>query len=80
MAPRRSLAPLLLAPHEQLVEGERYESCCAYRGESECLFFHPDELPVVRQRYPAYTFVRVSRLAPLDVGEPPRWTAFAEIS
>jgi pyruvate formate-lyase activating enzyme-like uncharacterized protein len=76
---RRSLAPLLLAPYEQLAGDEHYESCCAYQGETECVFFHPTELPAMQQRYPTHTFARLSRLAPLAIDEPPRWTAFTEL-
>jgi len=72
---RRSLAPLMKAPHEKLVRGEAYESYCAYRGE-EVRFFHPDAAGEMRQRYPDYRFVRLVRTAPLSLNDEGRWIAF----
>jgi pyruvate formate-lyase activating enzyme-like uncharacterized protein len=72
---RQSLAPLTKAPHEKLVGGEVYESCCAYRGE-EARFFHPDSLDEMRRRYPDYRLVRLVRTAPLALQDGGRWIAF----
>lgn len=73
---RRSLAPLVKAPHEKLVGDETYESCCAYRGEGEIQFFHPDSLPEMRRRYPDYRFVRLVRTASLSLQDRGRWVVF----
>lgn len=75
---RRSLAPLVRAPHERLVDDRMYESCCAYRDD-EVHFFHPDALDEMRQRYPDYRFVRLARTAPLSIDDGGRWLAFEEI-
>jgi len=75
---RRSLAPLMKAPHERLVEDQIYESYCAYRGE-EVHFFHPDSLPEMRRRYPDYQFVRLVRTAPLSINDSGRWIAFEKL-
>ena len=76
---RRSLAPLVKAPHEMLVEDQVYESYCAYRGEEEVVFFHPDSLREMRQRYPDHQFVRLVRTAPLSLNDRGRWIAFEEL-
>ena len=76
---RRSLAPLVKAPHERLVEDRVYESYCAYRGEEEVYFFHPDSLREMRQRYSDYQFVRLVRTAPLSLNDRGRWIAFEEL-
>ena len=75
---RRSLAPLVKAPHERLVDAQVYESYCAYRGE-EVYFFHPDSIHEMRQRYPDYQFVRLARTAPLSLSDRGRWVAFEEL-
>ena len=75
---RRSLAPLVKAPHERLVDGRTYESCCAYRGE-EVHFFHPDTIHEMRQRYPEHQFVRLVRTAPLSLTDNGRWIAFERL-
>jgi pyruvate formate-lyase activating enzyme-like uncharacterized protein len=73
---RRSLAPLVKAPHERLVEDQTYESYCAYRNGEDCRFFHPDYVRKARRQHPDYRFVRLARTAPLsiDVGE--KWIVF----
>jgi len=76
---RRSLAPLVKPPHERLVEDQVYESYCAYRGQEEVRFFHPDCLSEMRQRYPDYLFVRLVRTAPLSMNDSGRWIAFEEL-
>lgn len=76
---RRSLAPLVKAPHEKVVRDEIYESYCAYRGEEDYHFFHPDSLRVMRQRYPDYQFVRLVRTAPLSIHDRGRWIAFQNL-
>jgi pyruvate formate-lyase activating enzyme-like uncharacterized protein len=73
---RRSLAPLVKASHEKLVGDETYESYCAYRGEEEIHFFHPDSLPEMRQRYADYQFVRLARTASLSLQDRGRWVVF----
>ncbi len=73
---RRSLAPLVKAPHEKLVGDETYQSYCAYRGEEEIHFFHPDSLPEMRRRHPDYRFVRLVRTAPLSLQDRGRWVVF----
>jgi pyruvate formate-lyase activating enzyme-like uncharacterized protein len=75
---RRSLAPLVKADHEQLVEDRMYEGYCAYRGE-EARFFHPDRLDEMRERYPNRRFVRLVRKAPLSIEDEGRWSAFEEM-
>jgi hypothetical protein len=75
---RRSLAPLVKAPHERLVDDQVYESYCAYRGE-EVYFFHPDSIHEMRQRYPDYQFVRLARTAPLSLSDRGRWIAFEKL-
>lgn len=77
---RRSLAPLVKAPHEKPIRGEAYESYCAYRGEGEFRFFHPDSLHAMRQRYPGYQFVRLVRSAPLSLQDRGRWIAFERLT
>jgi pyruvate formate-lyase activating enzyme-like uncharacterized protein len=76
---RRSLAPLVRAPHERMVAEERYESCCAYRDDLDYHFFHPDAWEAARALYAGYRFARVERLAPLALDEPPRWTRFEPV-
>jgi pyruvate formate-lyase activating enzyme-like uncharacterized protein len=77
---RNSLAPLAKAPHEKLVRGEVYESCCAYRDGDELYFFHPDILDEMRWRYPDHRFVRLTKSAPLAIGDPGRWIAFESLA
>lgn len=76
---RRNLAPLVKAPHERLVDDQVYESYCAYRGQEEVRFFHPDSLPEMRQRYPDYQFVRLVRTAPLSMNDRGRRIAFEKL-
>ena len=76
---RRSLAPLVKAPHERLVEGRVYESYCAYRGKEEVVFFHPDSIREMRQRYSDYQFVRLIRTAPLSLSDRGIWIAFERL-
>jgi pyruvate formate-lyase activating enzyme-like uncharacterized protein len=76
---RRSLAPLVKAPHERLVDDQVYESYCAYRDGGEFHFLHPDSLTEMRQRYPDYQFVRLARTAPLSLNDRGRWIAFEEL-
>ena len=73
------LAPLVKAVHERLVEDRAYESYCAYRGEEEIHFFHPDSLGEMRQRYPYYRFARLVRTAPLSLKDRGRWIVFEEL-
>ncbi len=73
---RRSLAPLLLEPHERLVDDEYYECYCVFRDGADVHFFHPASLNEMRERYPAYQVARATRLAPLAVDEPARWIRF----
>ena len=75
---RRSLAPLVKAAHERLVEGQVYESYCAYRRE-EVHFFHPDSIAEMRQRYPDHQFVRLVRTAPLSLQDKGRWIVFEQL-
>ena len=76
---RRSLAPLVKASYERLVDDQVYESYCAYLGDKEIHFFHPDSLHEMHQRYPDYQFVRLVRTAPLSLNDRGRWTAFEEL-
>jgi pyruvate formate-lyase activating enzyme-like uncharacterized protein len=76
---RRSLAPLVKAPHERLVDGRVYESYCAYRGADEVHFFHPDFIREMRQKYPGYQFVRLVRTAPLSWMDNGRWITFEKL-
>lgn len=75
---RRSLAPVTKAQHERLIDDQRFEGTCAYRGEDVHLF-HPDELEAMRQEYPDHRFVRLARAAPLSVEDEERWLEFEEI-
>ena len=75
---RRSLAPLVKAPYERLVEGRVYESFCAYRAE-EVHFFHPDSIQEMRYKYPDHQFVRLVRTAPLSLKDSGRWVVFEEL-
>jgi pyruvate formate-lyase activating enzyme-like uncharacterized protein len=77
---RRSLAPLLKAPYERLVDDQFYECFCAYWGEEDLSFFHPDSLSLMRQRLPHHDFVRLVRTAPLSIRDAGRWIAFEELS
>ncbi len=77
---RASLASLVQAPHEKLVGGQVYESCCAYREEGDYFFFPPDSWPEVRRHFPHYRFVRLARTAPLSVRDPGRWILFEDLS
>jgi pyruvate formate-lyase activating enzyme-like uncharacterized protein len=72
---RRSLAPLVKADHERLVEDRVYEGYCAYRRE-EVRFFHPDRLDEMRERYPDHRFVRLVRMAPLSLEAEGGWIGF----
>lgn len=76
---RRSLAPLVKAPHERLVDDQVYESYCAYRNGEEVHFFYPDSMRETRQRYPDYQLVRLVRTAPLSINDSGRWIAFEEL-
>lgn len=74
---RKCLAPLMKAPHEELVRDEVYESYCAYRNDGEeARFFHPDDLDEMRRRYPEHQFVRLVRTAPLSIRDPGKWLTF----
>lgn len=75
---RRSLAPLLQQPHEELVEGHLYESLCAYR-DTEILFFHRTAFEEMRRRYPHHRFARVARSAPLALDDQGRWVRFEKL-
>lgn len=77
---RASLASLVQAPYEKPVDGQGYESCCAYRDEEDYFFFSPDPLAEVRRHFPHHRFVRLVRTAPLSVRDPGRWIAFEELS
>lgn len=70
---RRNIAHLAQAPHEKLVQDQVYESYCAYRGEEDYFFFHPDSIHAMRQRHPDYEFVRLVRTAPLSVYDNGIW-------
>ncbi len=70
---RRSLAPLVQAPHERLLADEVLESYCAHRGAEEWVFLHPDDLAGARERLAGYGLARVARIAPLAVDDPGRW-------
>jgi pyruvate formate-lyase activating enzyme-like uncharacterized protein len=63
---------------EQLIDGDRYESCCAYR-EDEWFSFHPSQLLDYQRRYPDYEFARLVRIAPLSLQEEPKWISFEKI-
>jgi hypothetical protein len=66
-------------PYEKLVDDAVLESYCAYRGEDEVCFFHPDSFTEMRQRYDDYRFVRLVRVAPLSTRDHGRWIAFDEL-
>jgi pyruvate formate-lyase activating enzyme-like uncharacterized protein len=73
---RRSLAPLVQARHERMLDDEVYESYCACRGQDEVRFFHPHNLQEMQRRLPDCRFVRLVRTAPLSVQDRERWIAF----
>ena len=73
---RQSLAPLTKAPHERLLDGESYESYCAYHAGQETLFFDRESLPKMRRRYPERQFARLVRTAPLSLHGESRWIVF----
>ena len=70
---RRSLAPLVQAPHERLLADEVLESYCAYRSPEDYHFLHPDELVGASRRWVGYRLMRLARTAPLAAGDPGRW-------
>jgi pyruvate formate-lyase activating enzyme-like uncharacterized protein len=73
---RKSLVPLVKAPHERMIQGEVYESYCAFQDGEDYFFFHPDSLDEVLRQHPHYQFVRVVRTAPLSMQDRGRWIAF----
>lgn len=75
---RRCLAPLVQAPQEELV-GDAYESCAAYRGADQLFFFQPASGREIRREHPDYSFVRLSRTAPLSIHDRGRWIAFENL-
>jgi len=75
---RRQMAPLVKSPLERVVDGDRLERCCAYRGD-EVLFFHPDQLKEMRERYPDRRILSLLRTVPLARGEPGHWVGCAQI-
>jgi pyruvate formate-lyase activating enzyme-like uncharacterized protein len=76
---RRSLAPLLKEPYEKLGQDEIYECYCAYRGQEDYFFLHPDSIHNVRRAYPDYQYVRLARTAPLSTKDRGQWIAFEPI-
>ncbi len=73
---RRSLAPLLKKPVEKLCQDEIYECYCAYRGQADYFFFHPDSIRNIRQAHPDYQYVRLARTAPLSINDKGQWIIF----
>jgi pyruvate formate-lyase activating enzyme-like uncharacterized protein len=73
---RQSLAPLTKAPYEKLLNGEIYESYCAYHDGERTLFFDRDSLSEMRCRYPDHQFARLVRTAPLSLRGESEWTVF----
>lgn len=76
---RRSLAPLLKSPHEKLCHDQFYQCYCAYRGQEDHFFFHPDSIHTIRQTYPNYQYVRLARIAPLSIKDGGQWIIFEPI-
>jgi pyruvate formate-lyase activating enzyme-like uncharacterized protein len=74
---RATLGQQTAAPHERIA-GDLLESWCAYAGEDEYVLFRPDELAEKQALLPGYYFVRLARLAPLALGELPRWVLCEE--
>jgi len=72
---RRSLAPLTIEKHEKLVGDEYFETCAAYRDQ-EIVFLHPDELEERRARLAGWEWVRLRRLAPLEMTGKKEWVEF----
>jgi hypothetical protein len=62
-----------------MVGDEVYETVCAYRGEVEYHFFHPDVMDEMLAHYPDHAFIRLARTAPLSLDDPGRWVEFEEI-
>lgn len=78
---RKALTPLLLEEHEKFVDGEVYETCCAYRDKNDYHFFHPDSMPEIRGRYSnTWKFFKLARTAPVSVNDSGSWVRFEEIS
>ena len=75
---RRNLAPLVKAPHENLVRDQAFESYCAFQGGDEVHFFHPDARDEMCRRYPHHRYARLVRTAPLTIHDPGRWIVFEE--
>ncbi len=76
---RRNAAALASAPHEKLT-GEMLQSVAGYRDETDFFVCHPDEYPEMRRQRPDYRFVRLTRLAPLSVTQPPQWVRFEPLA
>jgi pyruvate formate-lyase activating enzyme-like uncharacterized protein len=72
---RRNISTLELQSHEKFVREDRYETCCAYLGES-LFFFHPDHLDKIRDSHSDHHLVRLTRIAPLSLQEQPKWVSF----
>lgn len=75
---RRSLSPLTAGSCEKLVGSEVFESFCLVRNENDYHFVHPDELPVMRPRFPGCRVFRLVREAPLALHAEKRWLACEE--
>ena len=76
---RRSIAPFVKAPYEQLCRDEVFESYCAYRDQTDFCFFHPASLAEMRRQRPDCRFVRVARTAPLSPRDSGRWIVFERL-
>ena len=72
---RRSLAPLTIEKYERLVGDEYFETCAAYRDQ-EMVYLHPDELEERRARLAGWEWVRLRRLAPLEMTGKKEWVEF----
>lgn len=73
---RRTLAPLVKAPHEKLIGDQVYESYCAFSNGGPVHFFHPDAREEMCRRYSVHRFARLVRTAPLSIRDPGKWIVF----
>lgn len=76
---RRSLAPLMKAAHERMIDDEAYETYCVYEDDTHYRFCHPEALPEMRTRYFDCRYFRLVRSAPLALTDPGRWIAVEEL-
>ena len=75
---RRSIASLVKSNHENFIDDDVLETYCCYQ-DNDVQFFIPDFIEEMRQQYPDYHFVRLTRTAPLSLKDPGRWISFERL-